>query len=210
MLSYQSAGNSGNSSNTNSNNSTHQLTVLRCHDHSRDYAPYSHHYPVSNSYYSGEKTEITSPIASSYRGYRKSSADSPGLCTYPMISNTNEEKYCVDPELNQKHDKVFSSSMELTAGQYHSPPPYDPVVASNAAAEFAKFESTVHELTSNKIEIVASSNEATSPLLTSSSRQQSVQKSEKIESVEAKLEMKSLWDEFNELGTEMIVTKAGR
>jgi hypothetical protein len=26
----------------------------------------------------------------------------------------------------------------------------------------------------------------------------------------AHLEMKPLWDEFNELGTEMIVTKAGR
>ena len=28
--------------------------------------------------------------------------------------------------------------------------------------------------------------------------------------VTAQLEMKSLWDEFDELGTEMIVTKAGR
>ncbi len=32
----------------------------------------------------------------------------------------------------------------------------------------------------------------------------------KLESVVAHLEMKPLWDEFNELGTEMIVTKAGR
>lgn len=32
----------------------------------------------------------------------------------------------------------------------------------------------------------------------------------KLTSVSASLEMKSLWDEFNELGTEMIVTKAGR
>ncbi|XP_071744102.1 LOW QUALITY PROTEIN: uncharacterized protein [Lepeophtheirus salmonis] len=32
----------------------------------------------------------------------------------------------------------------------------------------------------------------------------------KLVSVVAQLEMKSLWDEFNELGTEMIVTKAGR
>lgn len=28
--------------------------------------------------------------------------------------------------------------------------------------------------------------------------------------VKANIEMKTLWDEFNELGTEMIVTKAGR
>jgi hypothetical protein len=32
----------------------------------------------------------------------------------------------------------------------------------------------------------------------------------KLWSTKASLEMKCLWDEFNELGTEMIVTKAGR
>lgn len=32
----------------------------------------------------------------------------------------------------------------------------------------------------------------------------------KLTGVNASLEMKPLWDEFNELGTEMIVTKAGR
>ena len=32
----------------------------------------------------------------------------------------------------------------------------------------------------------------------------------KLINVSANLEMKPLWDEFNELGTEMIVTKAGR
>lgn len=32
----------------------------------------------------------------------------------------------------------------------------------------------------------------------------------KLASVSCQLEMKSLWDEFDELGTEMIVTKAGR
>lgn len=32
----------------------------------------------------------------------------------------------------------------------------------------------------------------------------------KLASVQVQLEMKSLWDEFDELGTEMIVTKAGR
>jgi len=32
----------------------------------------------------------------------------------------------------------------------------------------------------------------------------------KLAGVGAALEMKHLWEEFNELGTEMIVTKAGR
>ena len=34
--------------------------------------------------------------------------------------------------------------------------------------------------------------------------------SAKVSNVEVKLEMKALWDEFHSLGTEMIVTKAGR
>ena len=33
---------------------------------------------------------------------------------------------------------------------------------------------------------------------------------DKLLNVSVHLEMKSLWDKFNELGTEMIVTKAGR
>ncbi|XP_078739592.1 T-box transcription factor TBX1-like, partial [Lampetra fluviatilis] len=37
-----------------------------------------------------------------------------------------------------------------------------------------------------------------------------VMKNAKIASVAVQLEMKALWDEFHELGTEMIVTKAGR
>lgn len=39
---------------------------------------------------------------------------------------------------------------------------------------------------------------------------QPVQKNPKVASIQARLEMKKLWDEFNDLGTEMIVTKAGR
>ena len=31
-----------------------------------------------------------------------------------------------------------------------------------------------------------------------------------VSSVTVQLEMKALWEEFNQLGTEMIVTKAGR
>ena len=34
--------------------------------------------------------------------------------------------------------------------------------------------------------------------------------SAKVVTVEVRLEMKALWDEFHSLGTEMIVTKAGR
>ncbi|XP_041029810.1 T-box transcription factor TBX1-B-like [Carcharodon carcharias] len=42
------------------------------------------------------------------------------------------------------------------------------------------------------------------------SSERAVRKSVKVAGVTAQLEMKGLWDEFNHLGTEMIVTKAGR
>lgn len=35
-------------------------------------------------------------------------------------------------------------------------------------------------------------------------------KNPRVSSVTVQLEMKPLWEEFNQLGTEMIVTKAGR
>lgn len=37
-----------------------------------------------------------------------------------------------------------------------------------------------------------------------------VKKNPKVANINVQLEMKALWDEFNQLGTEMIVTKAGR
>ncbi|XP_078524066.1 T-box transcription factor TBX1 isoform X2 [Lissotriton helveticus] len=37
-----------------------------------------------------------------------------------------------------------------------------------------------------------------------------VKKNPKVSNISVQLEMKALWDEFNQLGTEMIVTKAGR
>ncbi|MEE6520152.1 hypothetical protein FKM82_017963 [Ascaphus truei] len=44
----------------------------------------------------------------------------------------------------------------------------------------------------------------------SSSNKASVKKNPKVANITVQLEMKALWDEFNQLGTEMIVTKAGR
>lgn len=37
-----------------------------------------------------------------------------------------------------------------------------------------------------------------------------MKKNPKVANINVQLEMKALWDEFNQLGTEMIVTKAGR
>ena len=46
--------------------------------------------------------------------------------------------------------------------------------------------------------------------LSRKSSNRKLSKSRQIASVDAVLEMKHLWDDFNDLGTEMIVTKAGR
>ncbi|XP_060699431.1 T-box transcription factor TBX1 isoform X7 [Hemiscyllium ocellatum] len=46
--------------------------------------------------------------------------------------------------------------------------------------------------------------------LTASSSKTPVKKNPKVANITVQLEMKALWDEFNQLGTEMIVTKAGR
>uniref|UniRef100_UPI00398E5697 T-box transcription factor TBX1 isoform X2 n=1 Tax=Pristiophorus japonicus TaxID=55135 RepID=UPI00398E5697 len=44
----------------------------------------------------------------------------------------------------------------------------------------------------------------------SASNKAPVKKNPKVANITVQLEMKALWDEFNQLGTEMIVTKAGR
>ena len=58
----------------------------------------------------------------------------------------------------------------------------------------------------------SSSGECDKPTSPSSLKSDTPQKQlhPKLMNVSAQLEMKSLWDEFDELGTEMIVTKAGR
>ncbi|XP_043926939.1 T-box transcription factor TBX1 isoform X2 [Protopterus annectens] len=45
---------------------------------------------------------------------------------------------------------------------------------------------------------------------TPNSNKPPVKKNPKVSNISVQLEMKALWDEFNQLGTEMIVTKAGR
>ena len=212
MLSYPSARETSTPSHPN-DNSSHQMTLLGYNEHSGSCAPYSHQYRPSSEFSSSKKADMVSPAQDSYQDYQKSSSDSTSLFTY-TFSDDSQDKYCLREEGRHKGDKTYSSALTSLSQQYHSPPPYDPIEASNAAVDFAKFESTVHELTSNKIDIVAASGatDDSSPCLsmTSCARHQSIQKNAKIKNVEAKLEMKTLWDEFNELGTEMIVTKAGR
>ena len=192
-------------------NSLRQMLFVNSNEQAGAYGNRSHNYAASRQFYTAEKTEITSPSDRNFQSFRKSSSDSAAVCGFSNSGGkASQDNY--HPEQEEFEKPFRQETPTQTLHQYHSPPPYDPVVASHAAADFAKFESVVHEMTSNKIDICATSvsGEPIRPDVTSYSRTCSVQKSKRIESVDAKLEMKSLWDEFNELGTEMIVTKAGR
>lgn len=103
-----------------------------------------------------------------------------------------------------------------TAGGYHlSPSPGDPY--SQHESHFEPCPATQHNYNypgSNPGQAPPSDNGT--PNCSSSSSNSTpnsksiVKKNPKVANINVQLEMKALWDEFNQLGTEMIVTKAGR
>ncbi|XP_069788710.1 T-box transcription factor TBX1 isoform X1 [Narcine bancroftii] len=106
------------------------------------------------------------------------------------------------------------SSLNSSAGYHLSPSPGDPGAYTHEAhyescpraqhGSYSSFESSGS----------ASSSEADTGASNCSSVAASgkalVKKNPKVANITVQLEMKALWDEFNQLGTEMIVTKAGR
>ena len=142
------------------NSSSQQLLLLNGSDQNGTYTTHSHNYPTSSQLYSGkllEKTEVTSPTDGSYQSFRRSSSDSAAMCGFVDVhpsninsSDANQENYRVEQDVYKKSYVQKNPAPSLQ--QYHSPPPYDPV---GAAVDFAKFESAVHKMTSNKIDICA-------------------------------------------------------
>lgn len=61
-----------------------------------------------------------------------------------------------------------------------------------------------------KTTTMTSKNAAVTPHESATTQNEPDGEHSKLANVTATLEMKPLWEEFNELGTEMIVTKAGR
>lgn len=107
------------------------------------------------------------------------------------------------------------SSLNASGGYHLSPSPGDPY--SQHEAHYEQCSAAQHSYSFGP---PASSHpcppepEASSSSCSSSSTpgtgKAPIKKNPKVANITVQLEMKALWDEFNQLGTEMIVTKAGR
>ncbi|XP_077317794.1 T-box transcription factor TBX1 isoform X3 [Lithobates pipiens] len=107
------------------------------------------------------------------------------------------------------------SSLNASGGYHLSPSPGDPY--SQHEAHYEPCSAAQHSYSFGP----ASSHPCPEPEASSSSCSSSstpgtgtgkapIKKNPKVANITVQLEMKALWDEFNQLGTEMIVTKAGR
>ncbi|OCT98317.1 hypothetical protein XELAEV_18010548mg [Xenopus laevis] len=110
------------------------------------------------------------------------------------------------------------SSLNATGGYHLSPSPgdpysqhephYEPCSASQHSYSFGHACPEPESGASSSS--CASSTPGSGSTGSSSSNKAPVKKNPKVANINVQLEMKALWDEFNQLGTEMIVTKAGR
>lgn len=101
-----------------------------------------------------------------------------------------------------------------TSGSYHlSPSPGDPYSQHETHFEPCPAAQHSYNYSGSNPAQAQHSDTGTSNCSSSSSTPNSkslVKKNPKVANINVQLEMKALWDEFNQLGTEMIVTKAGR
>ncbi|GAB6027779.1 hypothetical protein CHUAL_002014 [Chamberlinius hualienensis] len=123
------------------------------------------------------------------------------------------ESPCVDDD----DDRRLNSNDKLTQlrpNQRHSPNGSIGSSGGSSSSTSPAHSSTLTQLTSptaaNESPDGINSSERGSSAGPSPMEQPKMPLHAKLICVAANLEMKSLWDEFNELGTEMIVTKAGR
>uniref|UniRef100_W5M328 T-box transcription factor 1 n=1 Tax=Lepisosteus oculatus TaxID=7918 RepID=W5M328_LEPOC len=110
-----------------------------------------------------------------------------------------------------------SSLSSLNApGSYHlSPSPGDPYSQHEPHYEPCSAAQHSYNYTGSNPAQAQQNDSGTSNCSSSSSNstpnsKPPVKKNPKVANINVQLEMKALWDEFNQLGTEMIVTKAGR
>ncbi|MEQ2172348.1 T-box transcription factor tbx1, partial [Goodea atripinnis] len=109
------------------------------------------------------------------------------------------------------------SSLNTPGGYHLSPSPGDPY--SQHESHFEPCPAAQHNYNypgSNPGQSQGQPSDSGTPNCSSSSSNSTpnsksiVKKNPKVANINVQLEMKALWDEFNQLGTEMIVTKAGR
>jgi len=166
----------------------------------------------TNAFYAEANQRDLSPV-NSYHDYRnKSSNDGQFPCYQTLSSKRHESPFPNDGEVNLNISTKYG---ETPTPSYHSPRPFDTSSEGlpSGSSALMKFERSIAELENRRNDTPLPAERLPSPpseVMTSCGRTEAMRKNEKIASVEARLEMKSLWKEFNELGTEMIVTKAGR
>ncbi|CAJ0940569.1 unnamed protein product [Ranitomeya imitator] len=113
------------------------------------------------------------------------------------------------------------SSLNASGGYHLSPSPgdpysqhephYEPCSAAQHSYSFGPGSShACPESESAGASSSSCSSSSTPGSSSSNSSKAPVKKNPKVANITVQLEMKALWDEFNQLGTEMIVTKAGR
>ncbi|XP_014340635.1 T-box transcription factor TBX1 isoform X2 [Latimeria chalumnae] len=103
------------------------------------------------------------------------------------------------------------NSLNASGGYHLSPSPGDPY--SQHEAHFEPCPAAQHSYnfgTGSNPAPEADTGASNCSSTSTPSSKPPVKKNPKVANITVQLEMKALWDEFNQLGTEMIVTKAGR
>ena len=117
------------------------------------------------------------------------------------------------PDSIMEHNQGSYTTLE-TKSYYQQPAHFNPQEPHSSFPELLKFEHDMSLGFAGKsfkaVQSSEMSSENKSFELSRKSSSRKLSKSRQIASVDAVLEMKHLWDDFNDLGTEMIVTKAGR
>ncbi|KAK0138510.1 T-box transcription factor TBX1 [Merluccius polli] len=173
---------------------------------------------------------VASLISAAERARHAASRRRPGAAAVAAAAAGLEEPEPHSRGSDTMHYSAVTREMEAfttssisnlnTAGSYHlSPSPGDPY-NSQHEAHFEPCPAAQHGYSypgSNPGPGQAQAGDSgTSSCSSSSSNSNTpnsksiVKKNPKVANINVQLEMKALWDEFNQLGTEMIVTKAGR
>ena len=125
--------------------------------------------------------------------------------------NQNYDGNCLDPDdksngyYKEGHFSNGAKAPCFTESPMTDITSFSSAYAYELASEsgIAKLKNTIHNSFNDCLP-------STSPTLESQQRPKSVIKNENVKDVKAQLEMRQLWEKFDELGNEMIVTKAGR
>ncbi|KAL7839973.1 hypothetical protein SRHO_G00266310 [Serrasalmus rhombeus] len=168
---------------------------------------------------------IAAAAAAGARALDRKQQQSPGAMHYSTV--TREMEAISSPWLTQLSHfcdvAAFTTSslnsLSAPGGGYHlSPSPGDPYGQHETHFEPCPAAQHSYPYPGSNPGQAAPQGDTGTPTCPSSSSSSSsstpnkslVKKNPKVANISVQLEMKALWDEFNQLGTEMIVTKAGR